>query len=79
MGSGSVAGPTSWATAPELTATEPMTRDDLIAHHVEALIDLGWRWEGRGLVPTLRARKVPVVNHQLLSTEEINHPTEQKQ
>ena len=56
-----------------------MDSETLVAHHVEALIDLGWRWEGRGLVPTLRARKVPVVNHQLLSTEEINHPTEQKQ
>ena len=56
-----------------------MDAETLIAHHVEALIDLGWRWEGRGLVPTLRARKVIGVNHQLLSTEEINHPTEQKQ
>ena len=79
MGGGLVAGPTSWVTASELTATEPMTRDELTAHHVEALIDLGWRWEGRGLVPTLHAQKVTVVNHQLLSTEEINHPTEQNQ
>ena len=56
-----------------------MTLDDLIAHHVEALIDLGWRWEGRGLVPTLRVQKVPGVNYQVLSTEEINHPTERNQ
>ena len=56
-----------------------MDSETLIAHHVEALIDLGWRWEGRGLVPTLHAQKVPGVNHQLLSTEEINHPTEQNQ
>ena len=56
-----------------------MDAETLIAHHVEALIDLGWRWEGRGLVPTLHARKVPVVNYQVLSTEEINHPTEQNQ
>lgn len=56
-----------------------MDAETLIAHHVEALIDLGWRWEGRGLVPTLRARKVTEVNHQVLSTEEINHPTGQKQ
>ena len=24
-----------------------------VAAHVEALIELGWRWEGRGLVPTI--------------------------
>lgn len=29
-----------------------MNRDELIAKHVEALVGLGWRWEGRGLVPT---------------------------
>jgi hypothetical protein len=28
-----------------------MNRDALIAKHVEALIGLGWRWEGRGLIP----------------------------
>ena len=28
-----------------------MNRDALIAQHVEALIGLGWRWEGRGLIP----------------------------
>lgn len=27
-------------------------RDELIAEHVEALVGLGWRWEGRGLIPT---------------------------
>ena len=53
-----------------------MDSETLIAHHVEALIGLGWRWEGRGLVPTLRAQKVTAVNYKLLSTEEINHPTE---
>ena len=56
-----------------------MDPETLIAHHVEALIDLGWRWEGRGLVPTLRTQRVTGVNHRVLSTEEINHPTEQKQ
>jgi len=29
-----------------------MNRDAVIAEHVEALIGLGWRWEGRGLIPT---------------------------
>jgi hypothetical protein len=28
-----------------------MDTETLIAHHVEALVGLGWRWEGRGLVP----------------------------
>lgn len=26
-------------------------RDVIIARHVEALVGLGWRWEGRGLIP----------------------------
>lgn len=28
-----------------------MKRDELVARHVEALVGLGWRWEGRGLIP----------------------------
>jgi hypothetical protein len=53
-----------------------MDLEALIAHHVEALIGLGWRWEGRGLVPTLRAKNVPAINSQRLSLETINHPPE---
>ena len=53
-----------------------MDTETLIAHHVEALIGLGWRWEGRGLVPTLRASKVTSFNSQKLSSEAINHPPE---
>ena len=30
-------------------------REQAIAAHVEALVQLGWRWEGRGLVPTIGA------------------------
>ena len=29
-------------------------RDAAVAAHVEALHSLGWRWEGRGLVPTIQ-------------------------
>lgn len=39
-----------------------MTHDDVcpdwerkVAAHVEELISLGWRWEGRGLVPSVGA------------------------
>ena len=39
-----------------------MTHDDVcpiwerkVATHVEELISLGWKWEGRGLVPTVGA------------------------
>lgn len=53
-----------------------MDLEPLIAHHVEALIGLGWRWEGRGLVPTLRAKNVPAINSRKLSLETINHPPE---
>ena len=53
-----------------------MELEALIAHHVEALSGLGWRWEGRGLVPTLRAKNVPAINSQKLSHESINHPSE---
>lgn len=52
-----------------------MDTETLIAHHVEALIGLGWRWEGRGLVPTLRASKVTQDNSRRLSLEAINHPS----
>jgi hypothetical protein len=30
-------------------------REAAVAAHVEALHSLGWRWEGRGLVPTIQA------------------------
>lgn len=53
-----------------------MDSETLIAHHVEALIGLGWRWEGRGLVPAFRAKNMPAINSQKLSHESINHPSE---
>lgn len=28
-------------------------REQAVAAHVEALFELGWHWEGRGLVPTI--------------------------
>ena len=28
-------------------------KEQAVAAHVEALVQLGWRWEGRGLVPTI--------------------------
>jgi hypothetical protein len=52
-----------------------MTRDDLIAHHVEALVGLGWRWEGRGLIPRWDTKLVTALNDQQLSQEAINHPS----
>jgi hypothetical protein len=55
-----------------------MDTETLIAHHVEAVIGLGWKWEGRGLVPTFRAQKVPAFNSQRLSSEAINHPSTEK-
>jgi hypothetical protein len=36
---------------------QSMTLDQMelaVASHVEALVQLGWRWEGRGLVPTIQ-------------------------
>ena len=30
-------------------------REATIAAHVEALVAMGWRWEGRGLIPTYQA------------------------
>ena len=54
-----------------------MDTETLIAHHVEALIGLGWRWEGRGLVPSLHGLKVTEVNSQMLAQESINHPLEE--
>jgi hypothetical protein len=56
-----------------------MDTETLIAHHVEALIGLGWRWEGRGLVPTLRGKNMPAFNSQKLSAESINRPLEKNQ
>ena len=29
-------------------------KEHAVASHVEALVQLGWRWEGRGLVPTIQ-------------------------
>ena len=29
-------------------------REAAIASHVEALVAMGWRWEGRGLIPTIQ-------------------------
>lgn len=54
-----------------------MELEALIAHHVEALIGLGWKWEGRGLVPSLCAKNMPTFDSQKLSHETINHPPEQ--
>lgn len=34
-------------------------REQAIAAHVEALVQLGWRWEGRGLIPTIGATADP--------------------
>tara|TARA_R110002012_G_scaffold312727_2_gene523702 strand:- start:3317 stop:3541 length:225 start_codon:yes stop_codon:yes gene_type:complete len=30
-------------------------KEQAVAAHVEALVSLGWRWEGRGLIPTYQA------------------------
>ena len=30
-------------------------QEQAVAAHVEALVSLGWRWEGRGLIPTYQA------------------------
>ncbi len=30
-------------------------KEQAVATHVEALVALGWRWEGRGLIPTYQA------------------------
>ena len=62
------------ATATAALATEPMNRDDLIAHHVEALVGLGWRWEGNALIPRWDAQPVTAFDDQRLSLETINHP-----
>jgi len=35
-----------------------MDREALIAQHVEALVGLGWHWEGRGLVPGWQAMQI---------------------
>lgn len=29
-------------------------KEHAVTSHVEALVQLGWRWEGRGLVPTIQ-------------------------
>ena len=49
-----------------------MTRDDLIAHHVEALVGLGWRWEGRGLIPGWNTQNVTAFDDQTVSQESVN-------
>lgn len=52
-----------------------MDTETLIAHHVEALIGLGWRWEGRGLIPGFRtAHHLTADDDQKLSQELINQP-----
>ena len=51
-----------------------MSTEQQIAQHVEALIGLGWRWEGRGLVPAWHGKSLPTVQHQQLSQELINQP-----
>lgn len=56
-----------------LLHSQLMTTEDLIAHHVEALIALGWRWEGRGLAPSWGAKPLPNGQHQQLLQEQINH------
>jgi hypothetical protein len=54
-----------------------MDTETLIAHHVEALIGLGWRWEGRGLMPTSRtAQLLTAEQREKLSQELINQPHE---
>ena len=40
-----------------------------VSVHVEALKRLGWRWEGRGLTPTLNAWNVSDV----VSCDNVNH------
>ena len=37
-------------------------RETAIAAHVEALVQLGWRWEGRGLIPTIQNSHSSVAN-----------------
>ena len=53
-----------------------MDTETLVAHHVEALIGLGWRWEGRGLVPTFSAKTVTAFDSQKLAHECVNFPLE---
>ena len=49
-------------------------REQLIAHHVEALVGLGWRWEGTGLRPCWHGEQLPADVDRQLATELINHP-----
>lgn len=52
-----------------------MDTETLIAHHVEALIGLGWKWEGRGLQPSFNAAKqLTAEHHRQMSQELINQP-----
>ena len=37
-------------------------KETAIASHVEALVQLGWRWEGRGLIPTIQNSHGNVAN-----------------
>ncbi len=54
-----------------------MSVEEIAALHVEALVSLGWRWEGRGLIPSWNAQRLPTVTDQRLATELINHPAMQ--
>lgn len=51
-----------------------MDAETLVAHHVEALIGLGWRWEGRGLVPSFDAKNLTAFDSQKLASETVNFP-----
>jgi hypothetical protein len=38
-------------------------KEQAVAAHVEALFQLGWRWEGRGLVPTIDSASTTKTTH----------------
>jgi len=52
-----------------------MDRETLVAHHIEALVGLGWQWSGSGLVPgPCYVSLLPNVDDQQLANELIPHP-----
>ena len=59
----------------ELHGEAAKAYEQQVAAHVESLVNLGWRWEGRGLVPTLNPFTVSTVvssatdNHSRVSDE----------